>query len=35
MVDGHVENQSIEDLRDMMKWSNFADKRDWNFVARR
>lgn len=35
MVDGHVEHQSVEQLRDMMKWSNFADKPDWNFVARR
>jgi prepilin-type N-terminal cleavage/methylation domain-containing protein len=31
MVDGHVEMQSLEDLRDMRKWSNFATRPDWNF----
>lgn len=32
MMDGHVEKQSLQELRDMQKWSNFADKPDWNFV---
>jgi prepilin-type N-terminal cleavage/methylation domain-containing protein len=30
--DGHVEMQSVEDLRDMMKWCNWATKPDWNFT---
>ncbi len=29
--DGHVEPQTIEELRDMRKWSNYADRADWNF----
>jgi len=32
MMDGHVELQGLEDLRDMQKWSNYADRPDWNFV---
>ena len=31
--DGHVEGAKIEDLRDMRKWSNYADRADWNFVG--
>lgn len=31
MFDGHVEMQSLEDMRDMRKWSNYADAPDWNF----
>lgn len=31
-VDGHVELQGLERLRDMRKWSNFADRKDWTFV---
>jgi len=33
MFDGHVESLRLEDLRDMRRWSNFADRPDWNFVA--
>jgi prepilin-type N-terminal cleavage/methylation domain-containing protein len=33
-ADGHTEVQGISDLRDMRKWSNYADRADWNFVAR-
>jgi prepilin-type N-terminal cleavage/methylation domain-containing protein len=29
--DGHVEVQSLDQLRDMQKWSNYANKPDWNF----
>ena len=32
MVDGHVEMQTVSQLRDMRKWANKADKPDWNFV---
>jgi prepilin-type processing-associated H-X9-DG protein len=32
MFDGHVQMQSLEDLRDMRKWSNCADKPNWDFV---
>jgi prepilin-type N-terminal cleavage/methylation domain-containing protein len=35
MMDGHVELQSIEDLRDMRKWSNYATSENWNFTYRR
>ncbi len=35
MMDGHVELQSIEQLRDMRKWSNYATSADWNFSYRR
>ncbi len=31
MVDGHVEMQSLEQLRDMRKWANMADRADWTF----
>jgi prepilin-type N-terminal cleavage/methylation domain-containing protein len=31
-LDGHVEMGGISDLRDMMKWCNWATKPDWNFV---
>jgi prepilin-type N-terminal cleavage/methylation domain-containing protein/prepilin-type processing-associated H-X9-DG protein len=34
MCDGHVESQSIDDLRDMTKWSNYATSKDWNWVGR-
>jgi len=33
MCDGHVESQSIGDLRDMTKWSNYADSKTWAFRA--
>jgi prepilin-type N-terminal cleavage/methylation domain-containing protein/prepilin-type processing-associated H-X9-DG protein len=29
--DGHVEANTIEQLRDMRKWSAYADRADWNF----
>jgi len=32
MIDGHVKSQTIEDLRDMRKWSNNARTADWNFT---
>lgn len=32
-VDGHTELQSLEDLRDMRQWSNYANRPDWNFVT--
>jgi prepilin-type N-terminal cleavage/methylation domain-containing protein/prepilin-type processing-associated H-X9-DG protein len=32
-ADGHVEANTIESLRDMRKWSNYADRADWNFVG--
>lgn len=32
MFDGHVEMQTLDQLRDMRRWSNFADRPDWNFV---
>ena len=32
MFDGHVEGQTLEQLRDMRKWSNYANRPDWNFV---
>ncbi len=31
MADGHVENLSIEQLRDMQRWSNNAGQPDWNY----
>jgi prepilin-type N-terminal cleavage/methylation domain-containing protein len=31
MFDGHVKTQTLEQLRDMRKWSNYADTPDWNF----
>ena len=31
MFDGHVESQTLEQLRDMRKWSNYATTPDWNF----
>ena len=34
MMDGHVEVESIKDLRDMQRWSNYADSPTWNFVPR-
>jgi type II secretory pathway pseudopilin PulG len=33
MFDGHVEMQSIEQLRDMRKWSNHATRPNWTFTA--
>jgi prepilin-type N-terminal cleavage/methylation domain-containing protein len=35
MSDGHVEMQSLSDLRDMRKWSNYADRPDWLFTYAR
>lgn len=32
MADGHVEMQSLSQLRDMRKWSNYAPRADWNFT---
>jgi hypothetical protein len=32
MFDGHVEGQTIEQMRDMRKWSNYANRPDWNFT---
>jgi len=32
MFDGHVEMQSLEQLRDMRKWSNHATNANWNFT---
>jgi prepilin-type N-terminal cleavage/methylation domain-containing protein len=34
MADGHVRMQSYKELRDMRKWSIYADRPDWDFVAR-
>lgn len=31
MIDGHVEMQTVEQLRDMRKWANKADMPDWQF----
>jgi prepilin-type N-terminal cleavage/methylation domain-containing protein len=31
MFDGHVESQDPAQLRDMRKWSNFANTADWTF----
>ncbi|MGD9789102.1 MAG: type II secretion system protein [Phycisphaerales bacterium] len=31
MVDGHVEMQNLEQLRDMRKWSNVATSANWTF----
>lgn len=33
MLDGHVQMQTLEELRDMRKWSNAATKADWSFTA--
>ncbi len=30
-IDGHVEGMSLEKLRDMRRWSNFAGRADWNY----
>ncbi|MCA3006221.1 MAG: type II secretion system protein [bacterium] len=35
MADGSANVFGIEDLRDMTRWSNWADSRDWNFTPRR
>jgi prepilin-type N-terminal cleavage/methylation domain-containing protein len=35
MFDGHVEMQTLEQLRDMRRWSNFATTPDWNFQPAR
>ncbi|MGH7133143.1 MAG: prepilin-type N-terminal cleavage/methylation domain-containing protein [Phycisphaerales bacterium] len=32
MIDGHSEAQTLEQLRDMRKWSNYATSATWNFV---
>ncbi len=32
MFDGHVEMQTLEQLRDMRKWANGAVTADWNFI---
>ncbi len=34
MFDGHVEMLTLEQLRDMRRWSNYADRADWNFQPR-
>lgn len=34
-TDGHVEVYSIEQMRDMTRWSNWATGPDWNFTTRR
>lgn len=31
-TDGHVEMNSLEQMRDMRRWANKADRPDWNFV---
>jgi hypothetical protein len=31
MFDGHAASQTLEQLRDMRKWSNFATSADWTF----
>jgi prepilin-type N-terminal cleavage/methylation domain-containing protein len=30
-MDGSVKLQTVEELRDMRQWSNFADREDWTF----
>lgn len=30
-IDGHIEMQTLEQLRDMRKWANKADQPDWTF----
>jgi prepilin-type N-terminal cleavage/methylation domain-containing protein len=35
MLDGHVAMQTLEELRDMRKWSNNATRHDWTFEAAR
>jgi len=32
MADGHVSMATLEQLRDMRRWSNKADRPDWNFT---
>ncbi len=32
-ADGHVDLQTVQELRDMRQWSNYADRPDWNFVT--
>ena len=34
MLDGHVEMQTTDQMRDMRKWSNFATDPNWNFTPR-
>jgi prepilin-type N-terminal cleavage/methylation domain-containing protein len=29
--DGHVTAETVEQLRDMRRWANYADRPDWNF----
>jgi hypothetical protein len=31
-LDGSVSMQTIEQMRDMRQWSNFATRADWDFV---
>jgi prepilin-type N-terminal cleavage/methylation domain-containing protein/prepilin-type processing-associated H-X9-DG protein len=33
-LDGHTESLGIDEMRDMRRWSNFADTANWNFRAR-
>lgn len=33
-MDGHSTVENLRDLRDMRRWSNYADRPDWNFVPR-
>jgi prepilin-type N-terminal cleavage/methylation domain-containing protein len=35
MLDGHVEMQKLEGMRDVRKWSYYARTPDWNFVPGR
>ena len=32
--DAHVEMQNLEQLRDMRRWSNYANTENWDFVGR-
>jgi prepilin-type N-terminal cleavage/methylation domain-containing protein len=34
MIDGHIELSKIDQLRDMRKWSAYADRPDWTFRPR-
>lgn len=33
MLDGHIEMLTIEQLRDMRRWANYAKTADWNWPA--
>ncbi len=34
MGDGHCEMLTLEQMRDMRRWSNYATSADWTFRAR-